>query len=147
MTSHFDERGNLPAGIHRLSWDEILRQYGYNFHRGKLLNGLNKALHVFKRAGCKIVYLDGSFVTAKQYPNDYDCCWKSDGVDPNLLDRVLLNCSEIGRKLQKIKYYGEFFPSSTIEKSSGSPFLDFFQTDAETDEGKGIVEIDLERLP
>jgi hypothetical protein len=142
----FDERGNLPAGIHQLSWDEILQDYGYNFHRNKLLRGLNKALHAFKCAGCKIVYLDGSFVTTKLYPNDYDCCWLTAGVDPNLLDRILLKYDTVGRKLQKIKYFGEFFPSNLIEKSTGSPFLDFFQKDSETDERIGIVKIDLERF-
>jgi hypothetical protein len=146
MSVQFDERGNLPEGIHQLSWDEILQDYGYNFQRNKLLRGLNKALHAFKYAGCKIVYLDGSFVTSKLYPNDYDCCWMTIGVDPNLLDRVLLKYDQIGRKLQKIKYFGEFFPSSLIEKSTGSPFLDFFQTDSETGIRKGIVEIDLERF-
>jgi hypothetical protein len=146
MTVQFDEGGNLPEGIHRLSWDEILVDYGYNFHRNKLLRGLNKALHEFKHAGCKIVYLDGSFVTTKNYPNDYDCCWITNGVDPNLLDWILQKYDPIGRKLQKIKYFGEFFPSNVIEKSTGSPFLDFFQTDRETDKRKGIVEINVEKI-
>ena len=144
MTLQFDERGNLPAGIYQLSWDEIVQQYGYNYHRKKLLTGLKNALYELKRAGCKIVYLDGSFVTTKQYPNDYDCCWKADEINPDLLDHRLLNCTQIGRKLQKIKYFGEFFPSSVIEGSSGSPFLIFFQNDAETGLRKGIVKIDLE---
>lgn len=74
MTVQFNERGNLPVGIHQLSWEEILHDYGYNFQRTKLLRGLNEALHAFEHAGCKIVYLDGSFVTSKLYPNDYDCC-------------------------------------------------------------------------
>jgi len=146
MSAQFDDRGNLPAGIHQLSWDEILQEYGYNFHRNKLLRGLNAALLQFKHAGCKIIYLDGSFVTTKKFPNDYDCCWITDGVDPNLLDWILQKYDRIGRKLQKIKYFGEFFPNNIIEKSTGSPFLDFFQKDSETDERKGILEIDLERF-
>jgi hypothetical protein len=146
MIVQFDKCGNLPEGIHPMSWDEILQAYGNNFCRKKLLRGLNKALHEFKYAGCKIVYLDGSFVTTKQYPNDYDCCWVTEGVNPDLLDRSLQRYDHIGRKMQKIKYYGEFFPSNLIEKSAGSPFLDFFQTDRETDERKGIVKIDLVRF-
>jgi hypothetical protein len=155
MTQHFccvlkiqfDESGNLPAGIHRFSWDEIIHQFGFNSYRLGLLKRLNSALLLLKNAGCKFVYLDGSFVTVKPYPNDYDCCWNTNGVDPNLLDKAFLHCTMLGRKLQRIKFKGEFFPSSMIEKDSGKPFLDFFQTDVESGERKGIVEIDLERIP
>ena len=146
MSIQFNNWGNLPVGDHQLSWEEILHEYGYNTHRQKLLAGLKKALYSFKIAGCKVVYLDGSFVTIKQYPNDYDCCWLTENVNPDLLDKVLQKYDHIGRKLQKIRYYGEFFPSNLIEKSSGSPFLDFFQTDRETGERKGIVKIDLMRF-
>lgn len=142
----FDDNGNLPVGIHKLSWDEIVHHFGYNSHRMNLIRGLKKALFVLKRAGCKTVYLDGSFVTIKKFPKDYDCCWKPEGVISDQLDRVFLSFTVVGRLMQKIKFKGEFFPGSTIEGSSGISFLEFFQTDKETGECKGIVEIDLEEI-
>lgn len=146
MSAQFDDKGNLPPGIHQLQWDEILQRYGYNPHRIRLLSGLRRALEVFKNAGCKIVYLDGSFVTAKMFPSDYDCCWIPKNVDLHKLDPILLDVTILGRKRQKFKYDGEFLPSTTIESATWKTFLDFFQTDKNTGDQKGIVEIRLEDL-
>ena len=56
-------------------------------------------------AGCRTVYLNGSFVTSKTFPNDYDACWEEAGVDPAALDPVLLTFDP-GRATQKAKYMG-----------------------------------------
>ena len=37
--------------------------------------GLRAALESLKSAGCRTVYLNGSFVTSKEAPNDFDACW------------------------------------------------------------------------
>jgi len=78
-------------------------------------------------------------------PNDYDACWDIDGVDPDLLDPVLLTFDD-GRMTQKSKYLGELFPAQLGEGGSGTTFLEFFQTDKESGEPKGILAIDLRRL-
>ena len=45
--------------------------------------------------------------------------------------------------IKKIKYGGEFFPSSA--KADGShTFIDFFQTDRESGKEKGIIQIRLQ---
>ena len=59
-----------------------------------------------------------------------------------LLDPVLLTFDE-GRAAQKAKYMGELFPASIIANAGGLSFLDFFQTDKETGNAKGIIAIDL----
>jgi hypothetical protein len=93
-------------------------------------------------AGCRTLYLDGSFVTGKQVPGDYDGCWDAAGVNPTLLDDVLLDMSN-GRLRQKAKYGGELFVAGWIESGSGRSFLEFFQTDKDTGNLKGIVALDL----
>jgi hypothetical protein len=40
--------------------------------RRTLLAGLREALGALREAGCRTVYLDGSFVTAKEAPEDFD---------------------------------------------------------------------------
>jgi len=40
-------------------------------------------------AGCRTAYVDGSFVTAKEDPEDFDGCWESEGVSLKALDPVL----------------------------------------------------------
>ena len=110
------------------------------------MTGLKAALENLKSAGCRAVYLNGSFVTSKTVPNDYDACWEEADVDPTALDPVLLTFDR-GRATQKAKYMGELFPSSNIANSAGLSFCEFFQTDKNTGRPKGIVAIDLGRLP
>ena len=107
--------------------------------------GLKTALDSLKIAGCQTVYIDGSFVTTKEVPNDFDVCWEVGGVDPYLLDPVLL-MFDAGRAAQKAKYCGELLPNG-IEGDTGLTFLEFFQVDKETGNPKGIVALDLRRLP
>ena len=100
------------------------------------------ALENLASAGCRVVYINGSFVTSKGFPNDYDACWEEAGVDPTVLDPVLLTFDP-GRATQKAKYMGELFPASSIADSDGFSFREFFQTDKNTGRPKGIVAIDL----
>ena len=137
--------GLLPPGIHWTNWEDFSRKFGGNPWRQKLLSGLRAALENLKDAGCRTVYVNGSFVTDKVLPNDYDACWEEDGVDPEALDPVLLTFDP-GRATQKAKYMGELFPASVIASSEGLSFLQFFQTDKNTGKPKGIVAIDLEGM-
>ena len=57
--------------------------------------------------------LDGSFVTAKPVPGDYDGAWETEGVDPGRLDPVLLDFRN-GRAAMKAKYLGDLFPASAL---------------------------------
>jgi len=133
--------GVLPHGIHWATLDETRELFAVNQHRRKLFEGLLAAASSLKLAGCKCIYLDGSFVTGKPKPEDYDGCWEPNNVNPTLLDPVFLDFSN-GRRNQKIKYLGEMFPSG-IEKNSGKPFIEFFQIEKFTGEAKGILAIDL----
>ena len=144
MVPEFTPEGLLPLGVHRAEWDEVVSRYGYNLWRTFLLAGLRAALINLKNASCSTAYLDGSFVTSKEIPGDFDACWKEDGVDGSALDPVLRDLRP-KRLAQKAKYHGELFPASAPADPSGLSFLEFFQT---TEEGvrKGIVRIDLEGL-
>ncbi len=72
--------GNLPLGIHEATWDELVARFGYNQHRQALLAGLKVALQALGTAGCRRVYIDGSFVSAKELPGDFDGCWEAAGL-------------------------------------------------------------------
>ncbi len=140
MIAPFDEDGYLPPGIHSATWQEICARFGTNNHRKELLIGLKSGVDSLKAAGCTAIYLDGSFVTSKQHPNDFDVCWDPTGVDIQRLDPVLLDLSS-GRKRQKMKFLGEFLPDT-----QSSSFLLFFQGDRDGTK-KGIVKIELGNLP
>lgn len=148
MIPDFEDSGNLPPGVHFASWQEFSNRFGKTAHRRKLLKGLSAALEVLKIVGCRTVYIDGSFVTSKQAPNDYDACWDTENVNIDLLysaEPLLFNFSH-GRMAQKTKYQGELFPATTQESSVRKTFLEFFQIDKETGEPKGIVALDLRRI-
>ena len=142
MIPPFDANGILPPGVYWASWDEVTSRFGGSPWRQRLITGLRAALKNLKSAGCRTVYLDGSFVTSKNRPNDYDACWEETGVDPTALDPVLLTFDP-GRAIQKAKYMGEFFPASITADPNGLSFYEFFQTDKRTGRPKGIVAIDL----
>ncbi len=138
--------GNLPPGVHEATWDEFVTRYGYNAHRGLLLVGLQAALETLRAAGCRRAYIDGSFITAKEAPGDFDGCWEVEGVDFDRLDPVLRTFVD-RRRAQKEKYGGELFPADWTAAAGGTNFLRFFQRDRETGQLKGIVAIDLSSLP
>ena len=131
----------LPPGVHKTTLGEICSCFAYTPHRKKLFMGFRNAALILKQAGCKSIYLDGSYTTGKNHPNDFDACWDADGIDPMKLDPILLDFSN-RRSAQKKKYGGELFIINTSAKPSIS-FLDFFQTDRYTGHRKGILFLDL----
>lgn len=145
MIPEFDPAGNLPAGIHEATWNEIAMRYGSTAHRRRLLDGLKLALESLRDAGCRRAYINGSFVTAKDHPADFDACWEARGVDSRLLDPVLLDFSD-RRRAQKASFGGEMFPAEVPADQAGTRFLDYFQQDKTTGARKGIVVLDLKDL-
>ena len=142
MIPGFEADGNLPPGVHWATWEELCDRFGTTTWRLKLLAGLRAALENLRSAGCTTAYVDGSFVSSKTVPRDFDACWELTGVDPNKLDLVLQTFAG-GRAAQKAKYGGELFPAAALAVNGGGTFLDFFQTDKDTGARKGIVALDL----
>ena len=142
MIPDFNSEGNLPPGVYWTTWSEIVNRFGTTLWRRRLLAGLRAALEELKRVGCKAVYLDGSFVSSKPVPGDFDGCWDEQGIDFASIDPVLLDFAG-ARAAQKTKFLGELFPASWDADGRGTTFLEFFQTDKGTGSRKGIVAIDL----
>ena len=136
--------GYLPPGVHDAPWGEVALRFSWNGHRARLLGGLLPALNNLAGAGCRAALLDGSFVSQKDLPEDYDGAWNTQGVDPNRLDPVLLDFAN-GRAAMKSKYLGELFPASFFA-APGVLYRDFFMKDR-NGVRKGVVNIDLGSLP
>lgn len=142
MIPPFQSDGNLPPGIHTATWEEIAQRFGGNPQRAYLLAGLRRAVGILENAGCRRVYINGSFVTSKAHPGDFDASWETEGVDfskvaPILLDRDDLLNRE--RRRQKAEFGGELIPEGFF----GMTPLAFFQKDDRSGQRKGIVAINL----
>ena len=130
----------LPPGIHAAALEEIEARFAYNPRRRELYAGLIEASVCLAAAGCRTVVLDGSYVSAKALPADYDACWDPEGMDFGKLDPIFADFDN-GRANQKARFGGEFFPSILMEVGSGRAFIDFFQVDRFTGKQKGILSI------
>jgi hypothetical protein len=132
--------GILPPGIHKADLRELAERFAGNERRAWLYEGLLAVVEALRGAGCKTIYVDGSFVTGKEEPNDFDVCWDPTNVVAALLDPVLLDFSN-RRAAQKLKYRGEMFISTS--RTGSETFLEFFQVEKLTGVRKGIIQIGL----
>ncbi len=143
MIPLFDKRGFLPPGKpYKVSWVELVNRFGINEHRRYLLEGMEAALYNLKSAGCEFVYIDGSFVTAKEEPVDWDGCWQLKEVNTQQVDLAIINADRFPDKMKQ-KYRGDLLVH--VPMLPGGDFLSFFQKDRDG-VAKGIIVIDLETL-
>lgn len=131
----------LPPGIHDATLDEIEAVFATTPHRKALFEGFKAGVESLRQAGCRIIYLDGSFVSDKERPGDFDACWDPIGVDDSKLDPTLLDFKDM-RKNQKKHFGGEFFFSSEAA-AHGISFLAYFQNDKHTGKPKGIIRLSI----
>lgn len=135
----FDENGNLPPGVYEVSLQDIESRFTWTDRRKELFEGLKRAIDNLIKANVQKVWLDGSFVTSKDDPNDIDGCWQADkDVDADLLDSVFLDMSP-PREAMKKKYGVDFLISGVqISDSPGNTTEEFFQIDRDGNK-KGIL--------
>ncbi len=133
--------GELPSGEHQAYLKEVESVFGSsNDHRKLLMRRLREASRNFELSGVRTIWVNGSFVTDKENPNDIDGCWEyTQSVNTETLDTVFLQGS---RKAMKEKYGLDFFIANIIEAGSGLPFPKFFQINR-NGEPKGILVVTL----
>jgi len=144
MIPAWSANGDLPPGVHFATWPELEDRLAFNPRRQRMLAGFRQACEELQKAGCRLVYLDGSFVTRKERPGDFDACWDVQNVDDARLDPVFWDFSR-GRAAQKQRFLGELFPAQLPEGATGRAFVDFFQVNRMNGEPKGILAIRLGR--
>ena len=139
VSPDFDENGNLPPGVYEVSLQDIGIRFTWTDRRKKLFEGLKLAIDNLTKANVKKVWIDGSFVTSKDDPNDIDGCWQYEkGVDADKLDPVFLDMHP-PREAMKKKYGVDFLISGVlISDSAGNTIEEFFQIDRDGNK-KGIL--------
>ena len=138
MIPNLKKSGPLPTGVHFATWNELVEKFGVNEHRLHLLEGLKKGLKILWQYGCREVCIDGSFVTTKPLPNDIDVCYDNTHMNWKkfIKEQPEFNDTRNGSRIQKEKYYSEFYAYNAFEDS----ILLFFQFDRDGN-SKGIVKL------
>jgi hypothetical protein len=73
MLPPFDDYGNLPAGIHLCTLEELAARFGSGSEeRATEISELLQFIEAAKRTGVRRLMVNGSFVTGKLAPNDVD---------------------------------------------------------------------------
>jgi hypothetical protein len=135
----FDDNGNLPPGVHEATVKDVEQRFAYNTKRKVLFARLFEVCEILGGANCPRLYLDGSFITKKEEPNDYDLCYEWEGmVHTSEFEQFLRN-----RKTAKERYLGDIF----IRMPQPPYYFDHvedWQTDSRQDDVvKGIIQISL----
>lgn len=136
----FDEMGNLPPGVHNATLEEVQIRFAITSHRQSLFEALSKVIDILRNANCSEVYLNGSYITHKAEPGDYDLVYEPAGMAETDDWGALLRLEMDERK--KL-HYGDIF----IHMPSPPAFMNyitFWQTDRD-DNPKGIIRIELRR--
>ena len=139
----FNEYGILNPGIHKMTWEEFCDFFTspsiYSERRVELLKGLKQVVDILRKIENIRIYIDGSFVTNKLDPGDWDACFDcSISQIYNLLKKYPL----FDRNEQKKLYKGELFFATDEADGFGHTFLEFFQRmRGNSAIKKGIVEL------
>ena len=139
---NFDDNGNLPKGVYEVSITEIENKLTWTKKRKELFSGLVAAVSNLKSAGVRYVYIDGSFTTSKDEPNDIDGCWVPNrDIKKSIIDKVFID-REPPRERMFEKYGVDFLIAGLDFGKAGRTIEDFFQEDR-SGARKGIILLDL----
>jgi len=136
MLPAFDERGNLPRGVHLASLQEVIERFGQGSElRQVQAESLEWLIPMCKAAGIIRLLINGSFVSNAPEPNDVDC--------------VLLqgpNYRRDSAAAQQLLAGLPFLELKIVEKDEFDLYAEVvFASDREF-VGKGIVEVNLADL-
>ena len=138
----FRADGHLPVGVYRATEAEVTFRFGaLNRRRRRSILRVRRWIEVARQVGAIRLLIDGSFVTAKEEPDDVDAVVLlppdferqiEDGIQPALeLEEMLLT-----RRPEEI--------FAAEDETDWNDWVEFFSRTREADgRRKGLVEIEL----
>jgi hypothetical protein len=141
----FRDDGWLPEGHHTCSWEEIIEKFGDHTgsRRERVLHGLLDWRDRAREKGVSgWLVLNGSFVSAKENPNDFDTIFVFDDEALELMEndvetkRLLdySSCKSLGFDMLG-------FSATLVREHPEWVPLDAFDRDKETGKPKGVLEV------
>ena len=144
MIPKFNIDGNLPEGIHIADENEFLNLFASGSARRKWLGErLQEVFALAKSTGkVKRIFVWGSFVSAKDSPNDFDLLFLMN--DDFQLEKVSESCKILFNYVAaRVRFNADIFWSkSSIGNEIIELWLDTYQT-AKDFKRRGIVEVKL----
>jgi hypothetical protein len=122
-------------------WDDFHAFFSFSPRRKKLLERLKTVIDILQNVGCSAIYIDGSFVTNKVEPNDWDACYMCSLDNRKKLEQKF---PLYNRKLQKLLYSGDLFYAYDFADEKDTAYLGYFQKiKGRNPKKKGIIKINL----
>ena len=148
MLPDFRADGWLPEGHHKTTWGEIAARFGgeQDSRRASLLALLiewRDAL-VARGMGGRLI-LNGSFISHKAEPGDFDCLFIYNDATGELIENDDEAMELLSYERSKEKGYGDIFCLSEAAVRAFPKFChtDMFDTDKVTKKPKGVVELEI----
>lgn len=143
----FREDGWLPEGHYDASWKEVIDRFGGfpGSARERVTSSLLAWRNEIKAKGISgWLLLDGSFVSAKETPGDFDALLVLDEEARTILEndveaKALLDYSECKSRGFDLLYYF----AATVRDYPDLAGLDLWDRDKETGKLKGVLEVGL----
>jgi hypothetical protein len=111
MKLSFNSQNNLHQTV-KLTSKEFHQHFGANPERRQQIANALPIFRIFYRFGCTKVYIGGSFVSKKKYPEDIDICFDVTLVDIEKLKREFpqfFDPNEIGKIHKTLKCHIFYF--------------------------------------
>lgn len=144
----FRDDGWLPAGHHAATWQEVIVRFGGkpNSRRADILVSLLRWRDAARaRTLAGLVLLDGSFVSDKEVPGDFDLVFSYDAATETLVraDREARTLTDY-QACRALGFLGDVFalPASLKTSSPALSGLDMFDFDRQGTP-KGVVKVQL----
>jgi hypothetical protein len=144
----FREDGWLPEGHYPTTWEEIETRLGDEPGSGRrrVLENLLRWRDRLRESGITgWLILDGSFVSAKSDPGDFDTLLIADEAAVQILARDDAARQLIDYRYCKANHWGDvfFFSAAAVRRFPHLCRLDVFDFDKATWTRKGVVEVAL----
>ncbi len=142
MIPDFRDDGYLPDGVHLATDAEVIFRFGVSSpRRRRLVLRLRRWIELSRQAGAIRLLIDGSFVTAKESPNDIDAVVLLSNDFEQRVARGLAAALELEEMLLT-RCPEEIFAAEDV--GDWNDWVEFFGRTREWDgRRKGLVEVQL----
>ena len=144
----FRDDGWLPEGHHTTSWNELGLVFGGDrgSRRDHLLSLLLQWRDAVQAKGMGgLLILNGSFISRKREPGDFDCLFVYNEATTELIEKDEDALQLLNYEGNKARGYGDIFTLSEAAAIAFPMFchLDMFDRDKNTKIPKGVVEVEI----